>query len=170
LTKLIDGFVYERWALAWVPSLALVLLLVSSTSIRESLPLQVSSNQTAVYSTIASVGATFLGFLIAVMTLLAVLPDDRRLLHRIRRQGLLHRTVRQVARACVAMGAVTSSAIIGLLCDKPPVTAVEDGSHLAAGAYWIWTVAIAGLPAAVLLALSTATVIQMIRLSSAPED
>jgi uncharacterized integral membrane protein len=169
LTKMIDALVYEHSALAWAPSVALVVLLVFSVSLRESLPLQLSADQDTFYSTTASVGATLLGFLIAVVALLAVLPDDRPLIRKIRSQGLLRRTVRQVGRACFAMGIVTGCAILGLVVDRPPEEAVQAGDLLADGAYWIWVVAVTAIPAAVLLALSTATVIRVILLMGGDE-
>ena len=170
LARVIDALVYEHSVFAWAPSLILVIALLISAPARESLPLQLSGNQGTFYASIASVGATLLGFLVAVVALLAVLPDDRSLVRRIRSQGHLERAVRQVGRACFAMGVTTAAAVLGLLIDQSPERAAETGSQLGDGAYWLWAVAVTAIPAAVLLALSTATVIRVISLTSGGDD
>jgi hypothetical protein len=166
LAKVIDALVYEHTAFAWAPSLLLAIALLVSAPVRDSLPLQISGDQDALYATVASVGATLLGFLVAVVALLAVLPDDRSLVRKIRSQGHLERAVRQVGRACFAMGMTTAAAVVGLLLDREPARAAATGSQLGDGAYWFWVVALTAIPAAVLLALSTATVIRVIYLTS----
>lgn len=136
---------------------------ISSEAIRRGLPLQVSGHQDTLYSAVAGVGATLLGFLIAAIALLAVLPPENLVVRRLRTQGLLRRAVNEISQASFAMAAFMSAGLVGLVVDQPPALPIRVGAHLGTGAYWVWTVALTALPAAVLLISSMAAVARAVR-------
>src|SRR5690349_2783060 len=85
------------------PVAALALATLVSDEVRQSMPLQVSGHQDTLYATVAGVGATLLGFLIAAIALLAVLPPANAVVRQLQTQGLLRRAVTEISRASFAM-------------------------------------------------------------------
>lgn len=156
--------------LPYVPSGLILAGVVVNDSLRTSLPRQVSSQQDAIYSAVAGVGATLLGFLIASIALLAVLPSSNLVVQRLRAQGLLSRAVREIASASTAMALFMATGLCGLVIDQPPQDAVHRGDELGRGAYWMWAVAVTALPAALLLGLSMSRVARAVRWVSDSEQ
>jgi hypothetical protein len=160
----LDAFVHERLWTPWSLLVVVALLVAVFEEVRTTIPLQVSGVQDTLYATSAQVGATLLGFLIAVITLLAVLPNGP-LVQRLREQKTLERAVRLVGRACLAMAALTGAGLAGLLIDRQPTSAAERASELGTGSYWVWVLVACVLVAARLLGSSIVTVIRAVRLA-----
>ena len=164
LLGLLDAFLNEWLISPWSPFAVLAVLLAVLPTFRESLPLQVSGVQETLYATSAGVGATLLGFLMAVVTLLAVLPDGP-LVRRLREQKLLERAVQRVGRASLAMALVTATALAGLIIDRQPGSPADSASELATSSYWVWLLVACLLIAAVQLTSSIVTVLRAVRLA-----
>jgi hypothetical protein len=153
---------------AWIPSALLLAGVAGWDRMRDALPLQISSRQQELYSSVASVGATLLGFLIAAIALLAVLPATNAIVVAVKKQGLLTQAIRRITDASWAMALFTGAGLAGLVIDQPPGAAIERARDLGIGAYWVWAVAATALPAAILLVSSMAAVGRAVRwLSSA---
>jgi hypothetical protein len=161
LGRMIDVLIYEHVALAWLPSLAILIVIALCPSVRRLLPLQISGSQTTLYATAATMSTTLLGFSIAVVALFAGLPEHA-MIKKVRTQGLLERAVRQVGRACFAVSLAIGASVAGLILDQPPAQAAPNGMALGTGSYWIWMIVVTAIPSVVLLGLSTATVIKMV--------
>jgi hypothetical protein len=160
----LDAFLHERLLTPWTGLLAVAIVSTAISDIRTAIPLQASGIQDTIYATSAQVGATLLGFLIAVVTLLAVLPDGP-LVRRLREQRALERAVRRVGRACLAMAALTGAALAGLLIDRPPSAPATAASELGTGSYWVWVLVACVVVAACLLASSIVVVIRAVQLA-----
>lgn len=160
----LDALVHERLWTPWSAVVVVALVVALFGEVRTTIPLQVSGIQDTLYATSAQVGATLLGFLIAVVTLLAVLPNSP-IVQRLREQKTLERAVRLVGRACLAMAAVTGAGLAGLLIDRPPTTSAERASELGTGSYWVWILLACVLVAATLLSSSIVVVIRAVRLA-----
>jgi hypothetical protein len=141
----------------------LVGAIVLCETVRTSLPKQVSSHQEPIYSSIASVGATLLGFLITAIALLAVLPPSNPVVRKLQEQGLLGKAVREIARASAAMALCMAVGLAGLIIDQPPEHPIRNASELGTDAYWIWAVALTILPAGFLLGSSMLIVARAVR-------
>jgi hypothetical protein len=156
----------------WTPGIIATPLIIFIRPLREALPHEVSGGQTPFYAAVAGVAGALLGLLVAAITFLAGLPGDRPLLKRLkgldsqepgqgrplgpepgtasppRVPSLLEKTLSLFSRATESLGLLTILALLGLIIDHQPATHLP-ANRLGAGAYWVWPVALAGVPAVV---------------------
>lgn len=142
-------YLLNWWFAAAVLSLGILLI----PGLKESVPTQVSGEQTDFYIALSGVSGALMGFLVAAITFLASLPTDRPLLQRLAHgtadnPSLLHRTLTVFGITTISLGVLTIASLLGILIDRQPETQLASGD-LGAGAYWIWVVLLCLFPAAV---------------------
>lgn len=165
-----DIFVNERLSVVWLSLVTVAVAIGVSGAFRHWLPERISGRQTTLYSTMAEVGATIVGFSITGVAILAALPSDRPLVARLRQQGLLANAARDVSRAASATAVLTVASLLGIVLDPSPVAPIKQSSSLPLGAYWIWVVGAALLPALSLMTSSFYRVMSAVQLASREVD
>lgn len=152
----------RRALFSWpVAALALGLLLVLSSDVRTSLPVQVSGEQKDLYILCAGLATTLLGFNLAALTFLVALPEDRPLLQRIRGEGHHAEILRRFSRGCVYLGLVVVVSVVSVVVDRQPSSQL-DAATLGASSYCIWALVAILVPTGVSLARSLHALIALI--------